>query len=239
MDAIRKHFEEEAREFDRIIVALIPAYSQMVDALVQAIPFENSSPVRVADLGCGTGTVAVRVLGSFPNAQVTCLDLAENMITMARAKLRRHPQVQYAVCDFNRFDLDRNYDAVVSSLSLHHLVTNDDKREFYRRIYESLRPGGVFYNADVVLGSSDFLQALYMRQWLAFMRRNVSDEEIETKWIPKYEAEDHPAKLTDQLAWLGQIGFAGVDVIWKQYNFAVYGGRKPENGVKERMNELQ
>jgi tRNA (cmo5U34)-methyltransferase len=239
MDAVRKHFEEEAREFDRIIVALIPAYLQMVDALVQAIPFENSSPVRVMDLGCGTGTVAARVLDSFPNAQVTCLDLAENMIAMARTKLRHHSHVRYVVGDFNRLDLDGNHDVIVSSLSLHHLVTNDDKRQFYRRIYKSLRPGGVFYNADVVLGSSDFLQSVYMQQWLTFMRRNVSDEEIESKWIPKYEAEDHPAKLTEQLTWLADIGFADVDVIWKRYNFAVYGGRKPENGVKESMNELQ
>jgi tRNA (cmo5U34)-methyltransferase len=226
MDTVRKHFEEEAREFDRIIVTLIPDYPRMVEALVVAIPFESSAPIRVIDLGCGTGTVAERVLRSFPNAQVTCLDLAENMIAMARAKLGNHSDVHYVARDFNNFRIDGNYDVVVSSLALHHLVTNDDKRQFYRRIYGSLRSGGVFYNADLVLGSSDFLQAAYMQQWRIFMGRNVSREEIEGKWIPKYEAEDHPAKLTDQLAWLAEIGFADVDVIWKHYNFAVYGGRK-------------
>jgi tRNA (cmo5U34)-methyltransferase len=226
MDPIRKHFEEEAQEFDRIIVTLIPDYPRMVEALVAVIPFESSAPVRVIDLGCGTGTVAERVLASFPNAQVTCLDLAENMIAMARAKLKHHPHVHYVAGDFNNFDLDGNYDVVVSSLALHHLMTNDDKRQFYRRIYGSLRSGGVLYNADVVLGSSDFLQAVYMQQWRIFMGRKVSREEIEGKWIPKYEAEDRPAKLTDQLAWLAEIGFADVDVIWKNYNFAVYGGRK-------------
>jgi tRNA (cmo5U34)-methyltransferase len=226
MDKIKDHFEEEAREFDRIIVTLIPEYPRMVEALVAAIPFENSAPVRIIDLGCGTGTVAEHVLGSFPNAQVTCLDLAENMITMARAKLRGQPHVNYVVGDFNKFDLDGDYDVVVSSLALHHLWTNDDKRQFYRRIYRSLCSGGVFYNADVVLGSSDFLQGVYMRQWRAFMRRKVSPAEIEAKWIPKYHAEDHPAKLTDHLAWLVEIGFADVDVIWKRYNFAVFGGKK-------------
>src|SRR6266852_4099707 len=176
MDKIKQHFEEEAQEFDCIILTLIPEYRQMVEALVSAIPFDHSASLRVIDLGCGTGTVAACVLDTFPNAEVTCLDLAENMIAMAQAKLARYPLVRFVVGDFNGFDLDGRYDVVVSSLALHHLVTNEDKRHFYRRIYNGLAPGGVFYNADVVLGSSDFLQNVYMEQWRNFMTRNVSED---------------------------------------------------------------
>jgi tRNA (cmo5U34)-methyltransferase len=226
MDKIRQHFEDEAREFDRIVVTLIPDYPQMVDALIAAIPFDSSGSIRVIDLGCGTGTVAARVLDTFSNAQVTCLDLAENMIAMAQAKLVSHPFVRYVVGDFSAFDFDGEYDVVVSSLALHHLVTNEDKQQFYSRIYNALRSGGVFYNADVVLGSSDFLQDVYLGQWRRFMSRSVPEDEIEGKWIPKYHAEDRPAMLMDQLKWMTEIGFADVDVLWKYYNFAVYGGVK-------------
>jgi tRNA (cmo5U34)-methyltransferase len=224
MDKIKQHFEEEARDFDRIILTLIPDYPQMVEALVAGLPFESDAPVRVIDLGCGTGTVSQAVLHAFPNAHVTCLDLAENMIAMAEYKLARHPHIRFIASDFATFDGE--YDAVISSLALHHIATDEDKKRLYHRIYARLRPGGIFYNADVVLASSDLLQATYMRQWRAFMRRNISDEEIEGKWIPKYQAEDRPAKLLDQLAWLKGIGFADVDVLWKRYNFAVYGGAK-------------
>jgi tRNA (cmo5U34)-methyltransferase len=224
MDKIKQHFEEEAREFDRIIVSLIPEYPQMVEALVSAIPFDPFASLRVIDLGCGTGTVSVRVLEAFTNAQVTCIDLAENMIAMARAKLVRYPLVRYVVGDFKTFDFNEEYDVVVSSLALHHLVTNEDKRHFYRRIYNALSSGGIFYNADVVLGSSNFLQDVYMEHWRNFMSHNVSKDEIENKWIPKYQSEDRPAKLMDQLDWMKEIGFADVDVVWKYYNFAVYGG---------------
>ena len=224
MDEIKNHFEQEAREFDRIIVTLIPEYPRMVDALVAVIPHEHSAPVRVIDLGCGTGTVSECVLNSFPNAQVTCLDLAENMIEMARAKLARYSGVRYVAGDLNAFDFDGKYDVVVSSLALHHLLTDENKRNFYHRIYRSLASGGVFYNADVVLGSSGFLQDVYMKHWRDFMSCNVSQDEIENKWIPKYESEDRPAKLMDQLKWMEEIGFADVDVVWKYLNFAVYGG---------------
>jgi tRNA (cmo5U34)-methyltransferase len=224
MDNIRQHFEEEAREFDRIIVTLIPEYPRMVEALVAAIPFDHAAPLRIIDLGCGTGTVAAGILNTFPNAQVTCIDLAENMIAMARAKLARYSLVRYVVSDFNAFDFDGKYDVVVSSLALCHLVTDKDKRHFYGRIYDSLVSGGVFYNADVVLGSSHFLQDVYLKQWRNFMSLKVSKDEIERKWIPKYQAEDRPAKLMDQLKWMEEIGFVDVDVVWKYYNFAVYGG---------------
>jgi tRNA (cmo5U34)-methyltransferase len=77
-----------------------------------------------------------------------------------------------------------------------------------------------------VLGSGDFVQAAYLRKWCEFMRRYVSQEEIEDKWIPKYLAEDRPAKLMPQVTWLAEIGFSDIDILWKYYNFAVYGGIK-------------
>jgi tRNA (cmo5U34)-methyltransferase len=223
-DKIKRHFEGEAQEFDRIILTLIPHYATMVRALVEAIPFARSMALRVIDLGCGTGAVAAQILESFPNAQVTCLDLAENMIAIARARLAHFPLVDYVAADFRAFDFCAKYDVVVSSLALHHLVTDEDKQNFYRRIYESLTSGGVFYNADVVLASNDFLQAVYMNEWRRFMGKKVPEDEIEGKWIPKYQEEDRPAKLIDQLKWMEGIGFADVDVLWKYYNFAVYGG---------------
>ena len=224
MGSVKDHFESEAKEFDRIILTLIPHYATMVRALVEAIPFERCVPVRVLDLGCGTGMIAGQVLEAFPSAQVTCLDIAENMIASAQSRLVRYGTVKYLVADFRTFDFVDRYDVVVSSLALHHLVTDGDKQQFYRRIYESLNVSGVFYNADVVLASNDFLQAVYMDAWCAFMRQSISNDEIRNKWIPKYEQEDHPAKLVDQLAWMAQIGFVDVDVVWKYYNFAVYGG---------------
>ncbi len=227
MDRVQKHFEEEAAEFDGIILRLIPRYAEMVDALVSALPFEPGRPIRVTDLGCGTGSVAARVLKSFPNASITCVDIAANMLEMAKGKLSGNPAVRFVQADFNRFEFDGPQDAVVSSLALHHLVSDGDKRDFTRNIFGSLSAGGVFWNADVVLASSENLQNRYMEKWKTFMRQSVSPDEIENKWLPKYREEDRPARLTDQLEWLKDIGFSDVDVVWKYYNYAVYGGTKP------------
>jgi tRNA (cmo5U34)-methyltransferase len=147
VDTVREHFAHEAPEFDRLITSLIPGYREMVYALVRVLPFQASAPIQVLDLGCGTGTVTEAVLTAFPTACVTCVDIAAPMIAIARAKLAGFERVAYVVGDFNALELDGPYDAVVSSLALHHLNTDDDKRACYSRIYNGLKPGGVFYNA--------------------------------------------------------------------------------------------
>lgn len=118
------------------------------------------------------------------------------------------------------------HNGYISSLALHHLETDKATQDFYKKIYSVLSSGGVFLNADVILGSTKKLQEAYMQQWISFMGKKVSNEEIANNWIPKYQDEDRPAKLVDQLKWLEEIGYTGVDVIWKYYNHAVHGGYK-------------
>lgn len=229
MNQIKQHFEEEAHKFDRIIQQLIPYYDQMLEALVSAIPFEAEYPIRVLDVGCGTGTVAQHILQAFPRSHVTCLDFSEQMIEMAKVKLARFDRVSYLVQDFREYTPNDSYHAVVSSLALHHLVTDAEKKAFYRKIHQTLLPGGCFYNADVVLGASEHLQSTYMQRWKAFMQRQISKEEVENVWLQKYSEEDRPAQLVEQLTWMSDIGYRNVDVLWKYYNFAVYGGVRSEN----------
>ena len=225
-DKIKSHFEEEAKEFDETILKLIPHYEEMINALISPIPFNHEDSIKVLDLGCGTGTITQSLKKKFKNAEITCLDLAENMIEMAKIKLNEYNDIDYITGDFYHFNFPEKYDVIVSSLALHHLVTDNDKIEFYKKIYDSLSGNGVFFNADVVLGSNDYLQRLYLEKWKEFMNLRVSMEEIEEKWIPTAEEEDNPSKLVDQLKWLHDIGFKDVDVIWKYYGGAVYGGFK-------------
>jgi len=226
MDAVKAHFEKEAKEFDQIILKLIPYYPEMIDGLVSAIPHQRSRELNIIDLGCGTGTISKKIKELFPYANITCLDLAENMIEMAKIKLSEYSDIRYQIGDFRTYKFDDNYDVVVSSLALHHLATDKEKKEFYGKIYGNLKASGIFLNADVILGSSDHIQNMYMEKWKGFMKKHVSEDDIENKWLPQYREEDKPVKLMNHIAWLAEIGFVEVDVIWKYYNFSVYCGRR-------------
>jgi tRNA (cmo5U34)-methyltransferase len=226
MEKVKLHFEEEAQDFDAIIRRLIPHYEQMLDALITALPFSQSQAIRVIDLGCGTGTIGKRIKDAYPRATITCIDIAEKMLQVAQTKLGNGEDMRYQIANFEHYEFDSTYDVAISSLALHHLVNDGDKIKFYNKIFTCLNPGGVFYNADNIMGSSSHLQGLYMEKWREYMRLQVSAEEIEQRWIPKHYDEDRPANLISQLTWLRDIGFIQIDVIWKYYNFAVYGGCK-------------
>lgn len=226
MDGVKKHFEEEASEFDNIILKLVPHYIQMIDALVSAIPFKNTDSINIIDLGCGTGYVSMKIKERFPNSKLTCLDFAENMIAQAKIRMNKYRNVNFYLEDIRKFEFDKKYDAVVSSLALHHLETNKDKIKFYKKIFDALEPEGVFYNSDIILGSNETLHELYISKWKEFMAKSLPGDEIEDTWMAKHHKEDRPEVLLDQIYWLKDIGFKQIDIIWKYYNFAVYGGTK-------------
>ncbi|MCL2339721.1 MAG: class I SAM-dependent methyltransferase, partial [Actinomycetia bacterium] len=159
IDRVKKHFEEEAQEFDTIIQKLIPNYDEMIAALVSIIPFSKEHTFSLIDLGCGTGTVSKAIKDKYPNVQITCVDIAGQMLDIAKEKVGGDPNCIQA--DFYGFDFPKKFDLIVSSLALHHLETDDDKFEFYKKIYAALNTGGMFINIDVVLGSDDSLQSVY------------------------------------------------------------------------------
>jgi len=224
INTVKSHFEAEAEEFDKNILKLIPHYTEMINALVLSIPFKKDEKINVIDLGCGTGTVAQNIKNAFPNSNISCLDIAENMIKLTQNKLRGN--INCYICNFYEYSFDKKYDVIVSSLALHHLESDEDKKMFYQKIYNALNNNGVFYNADVVLGSNYHLQEIYMAKWKIFMNKNVSLEEINNRWMVNYRAEDRPTSLMNHINWLKDIGFNDVDVVWKYYNYAVYGGYK-------------
>lgn len=226
MESVRQHFDREAAEFDGLIARLIPRYAEMIDALVSAITFPSDNELRVVDLGSGTGAVALQVKRRFPKARITCIDFSSKMLDLARRRLVDCEGLRFIEADLTDYQFVENYDVAVSSLALHHIREEDQKRDLYGRIYAALVPGGVFWNADAVLASSPPIQDLYMAKWKEHMRRTVPEKEIEETWMVKHAAEDHPKKLLDELRWLQEAGFMDPDVVWKEYYCAVFGARK-------------
>lgn len=99
----------------------------------------------VLDLGCGTGLELDAILPLRPELKVTGIDLCEAMLRRLREK---HPGVKTVCGDYFETELGAaQYDAVISFESLHHF-TPEKKLGLFEKIYDALRPGGVFMNVD-------------------------------------------------------------------------------------------
>ncbi len=93
--------------------------------------------LRVVDLGCGEGELAVR-LATAGAAEVIGVDLSASMLSRAH----EHPSVRYVQSDIATFDLPADsVDLVVSSLALHYVKDFD---ALVARIARWLSPAGQF-----------------------------------------------------------------------------------------------
>ena len=113
---------------------------------------------HVLDIGCGTGTLAVRIARAFPGISITGID--PDPRALARA-VRKAGRAAVAV----RFDRgfadalpypDASFDRVFSSMMFHH-VPRAEKPGVLRETWRVLRPGGRLEFLDFAGGTHSLL----------------------------------------------------------------------------------
>ena len=105
------------------------------------------------DLGCGPGSLSVRLLGRLPQATVIGIDADPVALALARAAYPDLPGLRLVDADLRvpgwsgPLGLDRPADAAVSTTALHWLP-EPDLRSLYAELARVLRPGGLLLNGD-------------------------------------------------------------------------------------------
>ncbi|KZX17168.1 class I SAM-dependent methyltransferase [Methanobrevibacter filiformis] len=225
MEDTKERFEEMASDYNEDIVKLIPKYNEMLESLLNSVEFNTDSEIKVLELGSGTGILTKKIKERFPNSEIVSIDLSYNMVEKAKENLKSYGNIEFKVGDFTKIDLGSGYDVVISSLAIHHLEANPDKIELFSRIYDSLKENGIFYNADVLLGSSEYIKYINSYIFKEYLKINFTEEEI-LKIAKNREEVDYPSTLFNQLNWLERVGFRNIEVVWKYYGHGVYGGKK-------------
>jgi SAM-dependent methyltransferase len=105
--------------------------------------------LRVADIGCGPGALAVRIKKAHPGVWVVGVDGDPEVLALARAKAAdAGVDVTFEQGLATAPPLaDESFDRVVMSLVLHHL-RREDKHRALRAAHNLLRPGGKLHVVD-------------------------------------------------------------------------------------------
>lgn len=226
--AVKEAFNAAADRYDAKRRGFIPCFDDFYQTAVEQIPFESRDEFQVLDLGAGTGLFSALVRAVYPRARLALIDFAEEMLNRARERFAGDALVSFIAGDYSAGELPGGPEVIMSALSIHHLE-DADKRLLFRRIFAALKPGGIFINADLVLGSTPRCEAHCQAVWVAKMKAlGVSDEDF-AGWSAR-GAEDRLAPLEPQLAWLREAGFEDVECFYRYYNFAVFAGRRPLGG---------
>ncbi|GGA13394.1 SAM-dependent methyltransferase [Paenibacillus marchantiophytorum] len=222
---ISTKFDQIAEKYDSQRKKLIPCFDDFYRIAASLVQADHPAP-RILDLGAGTGLFSSYVLHQFPGAHITLIDLSEGMLDVAKLRFGEDSaHLTFVAGDYSHFESAETFDCIISALSIHHLE-DPAKEALFHHIFGLLKPGGVFVNADQVLGSSPFLDQLYRSDWTTKIEAtDLTADALQAAY--ERTKLDKMAPLEQQLGWLREAGFADVDCIYKYYNFVVMHARKP------------
>jgi tRNA (cmo5U34)-methyltransferase len=205
---------------------LVPAFDAFYGNAVRALELLLSDPVeRVLDLGAGTGLMSAAVAEAYPAARFELLDGSREMLAEAQERLGERVAAVH-VQDMAAGLPEGPFDAVISALAIHHL-SDADKRALFGEAHEQLRAGGVFVNAEQVLGPTAALAELYREVW----ERDCAElgaSRAEIAGARERREHDRCADVESQLDWLAEAGFASADCVYKLWEQAVIVAVKAE-----------
>ena len=116
---------------------------QIATAMLAAVPFARS--MQIMDFGAGTGLLLERIAPHV--GKVSALDVSASMLDQLRAKLPALAcEVELIELDLESTTLDRRFDGIISSMTLHHLR---DVGAVLKKLHAMLSPGGFIALADL------------------------------------------------------------------------------------------
>jgi SAM-dependent methyltransferase len=163
---------------------------------------EARRPLRVLDVGCGTGGQLLDLARALPRATLVGVDLSPANIEAARAARRRSPlgrRVEFVCGDYLALRMGP-FDLIVSDTTLHLIPAPTET--LYARLSGDLRPGGFlfqcmpyacWYNRALGLarsvlrvGRGRWTDALLFRAGRLLHGRDFSDEAIRERLCYMY-----------------------------------------------------
>ncbi|HEY2565562.1 MAG TPA: class I SAM-dependent methyltransferase [Acidimicrobiales bacterium] len=125
--------------FSRFYDAVMDDPGPRADRVVQWIQRHRPDTTSLLELGCGTGSILVR-LDSVP--ELTGIDQSSEMLARAQAKV---PRARLIEVDMRSFSLEERFDVVICVFdSLNHLLFFGDWESMFDAVHRHLVDGGLF-----------------------------------------------------------------------------------------------
>ena len=215
--------------------------------------WETDRKLRILDLGCGPGSLALAARRWFPWAAITAVDFDPLLLEIGRQERR----AQRAGIEFHRGDLrdpllwqrlSGPYDLVISAVALHWLAPGR-LLKLYGRVADRIAPGGWFLNADHMWPVEPAIRDRFARlrveqrahqqgvhgaaDWSGFwdaMARELAVDLATLRQADRFwEGTDEGLPVAWHLDALRGLRFDPVAVLWQNEGDALTAARRPES----------
>lgn len=157
-----RFWDRAARKYARSPIADMEGYERTLDHVRRLL---KTTDVAI-ELGCGTGTTALKLAPSL--ARLVATDVSPEMIAIAREKAAAEncANVEFAVATPDAAPYaDASFDAALA-FNVLHLI--EDRAAALRGVHRLLKPGGLFLSKTPVLSEMGFLIRLLVPVMQAF-----------------------------------------------------------------------
>ena len=219
MTDMEKQFNLIAEEYDVNRRRFIPCFEEYYAGTTQFIAANIPQPRRILDLGAGTGLLAYYWYQQFPASEYVLVDIAEEMLNVARRRFAGLDNVSCRVMDYTAGLPEEDFDVIVSALSIHHLE-DGAKEKLFAEICRKLPKGGLFVNYDQFCAGQEPLDRWFDSYWEEQLAHSgLSDKDIEL-WRERRKL-DRECSVEEEIEMLRRCGFSVVKCVYSCRKFSV------------------
>lgn len=216
---IEQQFNLISQEYDQNRRKFIPCFDDFYQTSTAFLAAKLPAPKRLLDLGAGTGLLSYFWFQHFPQAEYVLVDIAGDMLDVARRRFASLPKVSCEVMDYSQSLPDGTFDGMLSALSVHHLE-NAGKKELFARIYDCLPKGGWFVNYDQFCAETPFMNEAFNSYWEGRLAASGLTAHDITLWKERRKL-DRECSLEQELQMLRESGFETVQCVYSYQKFSV------------------
>lgn len=180
------------------------------------------------DIGCGAGNYTLMMLSKMKNLNCTLVDLSKPMLDKAYERVSQFTEKKAEIIqgDIREIHLTGDhFDIILAGAVLHHLRDDADWEFVFRKLFNTLKPGGCLMISDLITQDIETLNQYIWEKYGDYLE-NLGGREYRQKVLDYVSKEDSPRSLNYQLELMKKIGFSHTEVLHKNLCFAAYAGIK-------------
>lgn len=166
------------------------------------------------EAGCGTGSLAEKILCLFPQTSVVAADPSGAMIDIAKEKLATFDRVEFITSGSEELNYPEDSFDVISAVLAHHYFDIPTRIKATENCFRMLKKGGVYITFESILPSTEKGENYGLSYWRNAQLSNGKSENDVTKHISRFGIEFFPISISSHLELLHKAGFSDVEICW-------------------------